>query len=194
MFLFIFFSLYVFLAILVRSLLMWSKTKINPFTYKNKDDAHGFNGKVFGFIFIIEFMVISCYAFFNTIYNYLLPFWYLENTVLKTVGWILICVSLLIVWIAQIQMATSWRIGIDETHTTDLVTKGLFSASRNPIFLGLIIGNIGLFLIIPNAFTFLILFLSIVSINTQVRLEEVFLRTTYKSQYITYTNKVRRWI
>jgi protein-S-isoprenylcysteine O-methyltransferase Ste14 len=31
-------------------------------------------------------------------------------------------------------MDNSWRIGIDEENKTGLVTKGIFSISRNPIF------------------------------------------------------------
>jgi len=86
-------------------------------------------------------------------------------------------------------MANSWRIGIDEKNKTELVINGLFSISRNPIFLGIMIANFGLFLIIPNAFTLLIVSLSMVSINTQIRLEEVFLKTTHGNAYEQYLNK-----
>ena len=91
-------------------------------------------------------------------------------------------------------MANSWRIGIDEKNKTKLVTKGLFSISRNPIFLGIMIANIGLFLVIPNAFTLLIISLSTISINIQVRLEEAFLKQEFENQYLEYSKKVRRWI
>ena len=91
-------------------------------------------------------------------------------------------------------MANSWRIGIDENNKTKLVTKGVFSISRNPIFLGIMITNIGLFLVIPNAFTLLIISLSTLSINTQIRLEEEFLKREFGNEYIEYAEKVRRWI
>jgi protein-S-isoprenylcysteine O-methyltransferase Ste14 len=91
-------------------------------------------------------------------------------------------------------MANSWRIGIDEKNKTKLVTKGLFSISRNPIFLGIMIANIGLFFVIPNAFTLLIISLSTISINTQIRLEEEFLEQEFGNEYLVYTKKVRRWL
>ena len=91
-------------------------------------------------------------------------------------------------------MANSWRIGIDEKNKTELVTNGLFSFSRNPIFLGVMIANVGLFLIIPNAFTMLIVALLIVSINTQIRLEEEFLKGSHGATYQDYFNRVRRWL
>jgi protein-S-isoprenylcysteine O-methyltransferase Ste14 len=194
MLLFAYLILYFFLVFVIRSLLLWKKTGINPLTFNKTDDAHGFNGKVFTVITFMEIIVVGIYAFKNNWYDYLLPFWYLENNTLSKIGWGFLFLSLIIVWIAQSQMANSWRIGIDEKNKTQLVTKGLFSVSRNPIFLGIMIANIGLFLVIPNAFTLLIITLSIISINTQIRLEEEFLRREFGNDYLEYAKKVRRWI
>lgn len=99
-----------------------------------------------------------------------------------------------LIWFAQSQMTTSWRIGIDKKNKAKLVTHGLFSLSRNPIFLGVLMGNLGLFFVIPNAFTLVILSLSIVSVNTQIRLEEAFLLEKFGDSYISYKQKVKRWL
>jgi len=123
-----------------------------------------------------------------------LPFWYLENDTLVYIGWALLILSLLFVWFAQSNMRESWRIGIDEENKTELVTNGFFAISRNPIFLGIMIANIGLFLVLPNAFTLLIIALSTVSINTQIRLEEEFLLKEFGEQYSKYKGRVNRWI
>lgn len=170
------------------------KTGVNPLTFSKSDDAHGYNGKVFTFISLLEFVVVFIYAFKSEWYQYLLPFWYLEHSYLQYIGWGLLLLSLVLVWVAQSQMANSWRIGIDEKNKSELVTNGLFSISRNPIFLGVMIANIGLFLIIPNAFTLLIISLSTVSINTQIRLEEAFLESSHGKDYQDYLNQVRRWL
>jgi len=53
-------------------------------------------------------------------------------------------------------MRQYWKIGIDEKNKTELITKGLFSISRNPIFLGMILSTVGIFLIIPSTLTFFI--------------------------------------
>ena len=162
-------------------------------TFNKSDDAHGYNGKVFTFISLLEFVVVFIYAFKSEWYQYLLPFWYLEHSYLQYIGWGLLPLSFILFWVAQSQMANSWRIGIDEKNKTELVTSGLFSISRNPIFLGVMIANLGLFLIIPNAFTLLIVSLSTVSINTQIRLEEAFLKSSHGKDYQDYLNRVRRW-
>ena len=194
MLLFTYLIVYFLLVFVVRSMLLWKKTGINPLTFNKTDDAHGFNGKVFTIISFIELLVVGIYAFKNDWYEYLLPFWYLENSALVKIGWALLFISLIVVWIAQSQMANSWRIGIDEKNKSKLVTKGFFSISRNPIFLGIMIANVGLFLVIPNAFTLLIISLSTISINTQIRLEEEFLKTAFGAEYEGYLKKVRRWI
>jgi len=194
MILFVYLIVYFLLVFVVRSVLLWKKTGINPLTFNKTDDAHGFNGKVFTVISFLELIVVGLYAFKNNWYEYLLPFWYLENPILQKIGWVLLILSLIVVWISQTQMANSWRIGIDENNKTKLVTNGFFSLSRNPIFLGMMIANIGLFLVIPNAFTLLIISLSTITINTQIRLEEEFLKRKFESEYLDYTEKVRRWI
>jgi len=56
------------------------------------------------------------------------------------------------------------------------------------------IANVGLFLVLPNAFTLLIIALSTVSINTQIRLEEAFLLKEFGEQYTKYKTRVNRWI
>ena len=193
-YLFLFLLVYFFFVFFLRSYLLWKRTGVNPLTFSKSDNAHGYNGKVFTFISLLEFVVVFIYAFKSDWYQYLLPFWYLEHDYLKYIGWGLLVLSLILVWVAQSQMANSWRVGIDEKNKTELVTTGLFSFSRNPIFLGIMIANVGLLLIIPNAFTLLIVSLSTVSINTQIRLEEAFLKSSHGQDYQDYLNRVRRWL
>ena len=194
MILFGYFIFYFLMVFVVRSVLLWKKTGINPLTFDKTDDAHGYNGRIYKAISYIELVIVGIYAFNNEWYEYLLPFWYLENPWLQKIGWGLLILSLIIVWIAQTQMSKSWRIGIDKKNKSELVTHGLFSASRNPIFLGIMLANIGLFMVIPNAFTLLIIALSTISINTQIRLEESFLKKEFGTEYEKYFKKVRRWI
>lgn len=194
MILFIYFLIYFFLVFVFRSYLLWKNTGVNPLTFNKGDDAHGYNGKVFGVISLTELIVVSIYAFVPSWHQYLLPFWYLEYDSIKYIGWSLLILSLIIVWIAQSHMRESWRIGIDEENKTELITTGFFSFSRNPIFLGIMIANVGLFLVLPNAFTLMIIALSTTSINTQIRLEEDFLTEEHGKQYIEYKSKVNRWL
>ena len=145
-------------------------------------------------ISVFEIGMIALYAFKTDWYNYLLPFWYLEHSILNMIGWGLLHISLLWIFIAQLQMANSWRIGIDYENNTELVKNGLFSISRNPIFFGILIADLGLFLVIPNALSLLIICLSWYAIQVQVRLEEAHLKQTQGTDYELYCKRVRRWI
>lgn len=194
MYLFVFLIIYVSIVFFLRSFLLWKKTNINPLTFNKGDDAHGYNGKVFAFITLLELIVVSFYAFMPTWNKFLLPFWYMEIDLLKQIGWTLLMLSLILVWFAQSNMSGFWRIGIDEVNKFELVTTGVFSVSRNPIFLGIMIANVGLFLVLPNAFTLLIISLSTISINTQIRLEEEFLEQEFGEIYMAYKERVKRWI
>jgi protein-S-isoprenylcysteine O-methyltransferase Ste14 len=91
-------------------------------------------------------------------------------------------------------MSDEWRIGIDIENKVQLITKGLFSISRNPIFLGVIVLFVGLFLIIPNLVTVIILITGIIVIQIQVRLEEEFLFRELGEEYNIYMNRVKRWL
>jgi protein-S-isoprenylcysteine O-methyltransferase Ste14 len=106
----------------------------------------------------------------------------------------LLLIALLWTVIAQGHMKNSWRIGIDTETKTELVTTGLFGLSRNPIFFGMILSLVGLFLVTPNALTALFLILGYVLIQIQIRLEEEFLGKEHGQEYINYKQKVRRLI
>lgn len=182
------------LVFVIRSFLLFKRTGINPWVLKNTDDAKGFLAIIFKTIAGIAILSVSFYAFGGKWYEYLMPIWYLENGWLRAMGWVILHLSLAWILVAQLQMKDSWRIGIDEKNKTDLVTDGLFRFSRNPIFLGVILSNLGLFLVIPNAGTLLVLTMSYFSTQVQIRLEEEFLRKQFGEAYENYCLKVRRWV
>ena len=85
----------------IRSVWIKLKTGVNPLTFNKSDDAHGYNGKVFTIISLLELVIVGIYAFKIEWYKYLLPFWYLENSTLEMIGWILMHLSLVVVFTAQ---------------------------------------------------------------------------------------------
>lgn len=195
LYLFIFILAFFSIVFLFRSYLLWKETGINPMTFDtNADDAHSFNGLVFKLLTVFELLLVVCFSFGGDWYDYLLPFWYLDHHYLQIAGWILLHFSLIWIFTAQLQMANSWRIGIDHKNKTKLITTGLFRYSRNPIFLGIIITDFGILFVMPNAFTLLIAGLSIYAVQVQVRLEETFLKENHGQSYEKYYKKVSRWI
>lgn len=171
----------------------WKTTGINPYKLGSSDSAHDYIGKNFRIVMLISF-VATIVALFPNVYSFLLPIALPASNFLIAAGFVLLLIALAWVLIAQNHMKKSWRIGIDEDVRTDLVQTGLFKISRNPIFLGMRIMLLGLFLIIPNALTLIVLIVGELLTQIQVRLEEEFLARTHGESYLAYQRQVRRWI
>jgi protein-S-isoprenylcysteine O-methyltransferase Ste14 len=185
---------YFFTTFFWRSYVVRKKTGINPFTFKNFDTAHDFVGRVFKLIFALLVLVVLVYALSPAAYAYLAPIRWLEHPSLQWIGVAFVIFSLVWTIIAQAQMGEAWRIGIDSEHRTPLVQRGIFRISRNPIYIGIVITLSGLFLIIPNALTPLVLILGLVLIGVQVRREEEHVGKMYPREYAEYCQRVRRWL
>ena len=185
---------YLLAAFVWRSYRVWKRTGINPVTFKGNDDAHDFIGRLFKALFALVFLVVVVYAFVPAAYRFLLPIDWLGHEWIRGCGVLLLMLSLVWTIIAQGQMGDSWRIGVDIEHQTALVQRGLFNVSRNPIFVGMMLTLLGLFLIIPNAVALLTLVLGSVLMGIQVRLEEEHLKKVQGKAYEEYCAKVRRWI
>jgi protein-S-isoprenylcysteine O-methyltransferase Ste14 len=176
-----------------RSYTVWKRTGINPLVFKGSDSAHDYIGRVFKLLFAAVVAAVAVYSTSGHFYEYLAPITWLEHRWLQWVGVALLLTSLAWTVVAQAQMGESWRIGIDEGRRTPLVRKGVFGLSRNPIFLGMMLTLLGLFLVMPNAVTLLVLCLGVMLIQIQVRLEEDFLSRAHGDDYADYRD-VRRWL
>ena len=185
---------YFFAAFFWRSFVVWKRTGVNPLVFKGSDNAHDYIGRVFKLLFTAVVAAVAVHSLSERLYEYLTPIAWLERPWLRWAGVALLLVSLAWTVVAQAQMGESWRIGIDEEHRTPLVRKGVFGVSRNPIFLGMMLTLLGLFLVIPNAVTLLVFVLGVVLIQIQVRLEEEFLSNSHGEEYAQYRRGVRRWL
>ena len=181
------------LTFVLPSYRIYRKTGINPLTFGNTDSAHDYIGRLFKIIFAALILSGAVQVLGNaTVQNWLFPLPLPDGA--ATAGAVLLFVALAWITVAQIHMADSWRIGIDDKNDTALVTHGLFGLSRNPIFLGMQATLVGLFLVMPNLVTLVALALGLVLVQIQVRLEEEFLRKKHGAAYAEYCRKVRRWV
>lgn len=95
----------------------------------------------------------------------------------------------------QLAMGTSWRIGVDDTETTELVTTGPFALARNPIFTAMATTGLGLGLMVPNLVAMLGFVLLVVALQLQVRVvEEPYLLRTHATSYESYAASVGRFL
>lgn len=188
----VFLVLYFIIVFIYPTIRVKRKTGIIAYVFSNTDSLQDYIRKVLTLInFLVFFMVLV--NLFDLVYQYLMPVNWLEISIIKYTGFILIHIALLWIVIAQVQMGNSWRVGIDLSTKTELKTKGLFSVSRNPVFLGMLITLTGIFLILPNAISLLVLVTTTLIFQVQVRLEEEYLAKKHGKPYIEYCKKVSRW-
>ena len=96
---------------------------------------------------------------------------------------------------AQLQMGVSWRIGVDPSEKTGLVTAGPFALARNPIFSGMIAVALGLLLLVPNVFALLAVVALVVGVEIQVRLvEEPYLVKQHGDAYLSWARRTGRFV
>ena len=143
--------------------------------------------------YVITGMIII-YSFFDPYYHYLAPIFWLNHGWIQWGGVGLLLLSLLVIVLAQHQMKASFRIGVDKNIKTDLITAGLFSLSRNPIFVGIKLNMIGFFMVLPNALSLAVCVLEWFFMDIQVVLEEAQMMKNHPDAFSDYCKRVRRWL
>lgn len=112
---------------------------------------------------------------------------------LKILGIIFIIFGFLIFILALISFGSSWRVGIDNQRSGQLVTNGIFAVTRNPIFIFLDLYFLGTWLIYSNLFFLISSVLVVFGLHYQILQEEKFLITQYGEEYKDYMKEVRRY-
>ncbi len=108
-------------------------------------------------------------------------------------GVVLLLVSFCVIDYVHAYMHQDWRTGINPDSNSTLLTEGPFGWSRNPLFIGILTGQIGLFLALPSWFTLVCLIVGTLVIILQARAEERTLRQRHGDSYTHYARRVRRW-
>ena len=125
----------------------------------------------------------------------LAPLGILDHPLTRGIGVMLAVLGILATFAAQVAMGASWRIGVDPTETTTLITGGPFRIVRNPIFSAMQLAFLGLALMVPNWVAVTGFVVMLIGNEAQVRLvEEPYLRQAHGTAYTTYASQVGRFL
>ena len=185
---------YLLIVFVLRSIIVWRQSGVNPFVFSSTEKAHDYLGFIYKMGVLFMAVTIVCHSYLPAVYPFLNPITFLSQDSIQMVGIALLLISFFWTLIAQVQMSDSWRIGIDYDEKTELVDKGVFAISRNPVFLGVVVYYIGVFLILPNTLSFTLVVMMLITVQVQVRLEEEYLIEAHGEAYQAYKNSVSRWI
>ena len=118
-------------------------------------------------------------------------------TLPSSLGFIIIFAGLMIIFIAarHFKKANTTINPTKPENASVLVSKGIFSYSRNPMYLGMLLIIIG-FSIIHNLMAVLVIMpLWVIYItNFQIIPEEEAMEVIFKEDFLNYCKKTRRWI
>ncbi len=118
-----------------------------------------------------------------------------KNGWLRGFGLVVAGTGITLTFLAQLNMGTEWRIGVDTDERTGLVTQGAFRLARNPIFTAFIVAAVGLAMMVPNPISIAGAATLILAIELQVRVvEEPHLRRLHGDDYTAYASRVGRFV
>lgn len=112
----------------------------------------------------------------------------------KIGGAALAAVGLIIFILAFFSFGDSWRVGIDRKTPSTLVTGGIFSVTRNPIYVAFDLIFIGIFLMNGTWFFLVTAVLAPLAVHSQIVREETFLIQRYGEAYENYRKKTPRYL
>lgn len=125
----------------------------------------------------------------------LAPMGLLDIAATRWTGAVLAMAGILATLVVQLQMGTSWRIGVDESERTDLVTDGTFAVIRNPVFTAMALTGAGLALMTPNVVALAGFIMLLLALQLQVRVvEEPYLIRMHGDTYRGYAATTGRFV
>jgi protein-S-isoprenylcysteine O-methyltransferase Ste14 len=112
----------------------------------------------------------------------------------RVLGAVLLFGGVLLCFVSQRNMGSTWRIGVVERAKLGLTTTGLYVYSRNPIFLGLLAAIAGYALLLPTELSLVLFIAACIGVRRQIAVEEKHLLSTYGDVYRAYAQSVGRFI
>ena len=135
-------------------------------------------------------VIILAYAI-----HYFLPIGLGDSSILKYAGVLAIALGMAVILLAGLDFRRAGTHIEPWKPTTRILSKGVYHYSRNPIYLAFCIIQTGIALFL-NSFWILISFIlsAFLVYHIAIKKEERYLEKKFGEEYLSYKNKVRRWL
>jgi len=117
-----------------------------------------------------------------------------NNYFISICGLFVIAIGVLFFTIAALTMKSSWRVGIDKSTKSKLITEGIYKYSRNPAFTGFYLIFIGVFIVYADVIICASMVINIYAMNKLVLEEEKHLEGMFGEEYSNYKQKTPRYL
>ena len=167
----------------VRSLLQWRRTGKTGFA--GVRDGAGAVERLGAGLFVLVLVLAPVAPWVGA------PLWHQGHLL----GAVIAAAGIALTLVAQVQMGASWRIGVDRSERTALVTSGVFALVRNPIFSAMLLSTVGLALAVPTPLALALPPLLLVALQIQVRIvEEPYLIAAHGAPYLAWAARTGRFV
>ena len=191
-------SVAIFLSMLVGKILYLRLNRnINPIAIGGGKRGFTLAFELISFVGLLIWIVeVLSYAFHSSlrIFPALFDWTLLDSDGMRGIGVGLVTLGLVVFALAYVSFGDSWRVGFDVKNPGALVTAGIFSITRNPIYLCLDLWFVGIFLINGRLIFLVFATLAMAAIHWQIRQEETFLSHLYGEPYKEYCSRTGRYL
>lgn len=187
-------SFLVFCIQLVCKIVRLKRNKILISEFKPTVKTIFFSVLLFGFfaIFFSELLFQSLLTPFSILPSILQNDIYL-SIIVRLIGVVLLVLSVVTMQLTLMAFKNSLRFGLDDKNLGKLISSGIFSYSRNPFFLSILLLFLGISMVFSTPFFIGIFVLSLLFIHLSIVKEEKFMLENYGEEYNEYAKKVRRY-
>jgi protein-S-isoprenylcysteine O-methyltransferase Ste14 len=106
----------------------------------------------------------------------------------------LMFIGLIIAEVTSFRLKNDLIFGLSDSDKHILQTKGIYSISRHPFYIGFLLILISSVLFVPNIFNIIVFTFSWLLHHFIMIKEEEFLTSKYGDEYLDYSKKVKRYI
>lgn len=149
-----------------------------------------FAGLVFWIVEVLSYALHSGVRILPEAFHYQL----FDSFPVQIAALLLISGGLIVFIFAFFNFGDSWRVGVDYETPGALVTRGVFSLTRNPIYVFIDSWFIGIFLMNGTLIFLVLAVLCIAAQHWQILREEEFLAQRYGEAYERYRKEVPRYL
>lgn len=139
----------------------------------------------------LEFLLLLVLPFLT---HYLLPVMVVIEKPYIYLGIVLMIVGIVLVVKASVKCKKAGNNFDLKSKSSKLVISGIYSYSRNPMYLGMLLWLIGIAVLLGTLSPFIYTVVFFVLTNYMIFLEERKLEQVYGDEYLVYKSNVRRWI